>query len=125
MSDQPLSRNQPPLADIVASDKFRDTLRARADAHTVGGNYPLWHGWAIMDAFLAGAEYARSETGTTEVGGVPIRTITIPLRTALMVRKVCLPHNPNKCRGWDPEALQAVRTYIAAVEGANRQGVAK
>lgn len=47
------------LRDINASDAFRNTLLPRRDAVTDGG-YPLWHGWAIMDAFLAGADYARS-----------------------------------------------------------------
>ena len=53
------------LKDIVAGDAFRNTLLARADARTVGGNYPLWHGWAIMDAFLAGAAFARSKPPTS------------------------------------------------------------
>lgn len=54
-----------------------------------------------------------------EVAGVEIKTVTVPLETAKLVRKVCLPHNPNKCRGWHPDALSAVRTFIAAVEAAD------
>lgn len=54
-----------------------------------------------------------------EVAGVEIKTVTVPLETAKLVRRVCLPHNPNKCRGWDPDALSAVRTFIAAVEAAD------
>lgn len=55
------------LADIVASDKFRDTLLARAE---IQHPYPMWHGWALMDAFLAGAKYARSERCEAERDGV-------------------------------------------------------
>ena len=39
-----------------AAHKFRDTLVPKADqlAH---GVYPLWHGWALYDAFVAGAQW--------------------------------------------------------------------
>lgn len=47
--------------DLLAGKKFRETLEHRADAFN--GVYPLWHGWAILDAFLAGAEYARAAIG--------------------------------------------------------------
>ena len=47
----------PPYDDLVAGDTFRNSLLPRAD---VKKPFPLWHGWALMDAFLAGAEYARS-----------------------------------------------------------------
>jgi hypothetical protein len=43
--------------DIVAADKFRCSLLPRADAG--GQGFPLWHGWALMDAFLAGVDHAR------------------------------------------------------------------
>lgn len=46
-----------PIEEIVAGNAFRDTLVSRADA--MSGPAPLWHGWAIMDAFLAGIDYAR------------------------------------------------------------------
>jgi hypothetical protein len=45
--------------DLKAGDAFRDTLLDRADGYDESGA-PLWFGWAIMAAFLAGAEYARS-----------------------------------------------------------------
>jgi hypothetical protein len=45
-------------------------------------------------------------------------SVTIPLETARLVRKACLPANPNKCRGWHPDLLAAVRAYIAAVDAA-------
>lgn len=35
--------------DIMAGDKFRCSILDRADAENP---YPLWHGWAIMEAFL-------------------------------------------------------------------------
>lgn len=42
-----------------AAYAFRDSLVPRADHHSGGGRYPMWHGWAIYDAFLAGADFAR------------------------------------------------------------------
>lgn len=42
----------------MAGNAFRDTLVPRADSDSHGA--PLWHGWAIMDAFLAGIDHARS-----------------------------------------------------------------
>jgi hypothetical protein len=45
-------------ADISAGNKFRETLIPRADAKFA--DIPLWYGWALMDAFLAGAEYGRA-----------------------------------------------------------------
>ena len=47
----------PPLSLLKAGNAFRDSLIPRADAHT--RHAPLWHGWAIMDAFIAGAEYGQ------------------------------------------------------------------
>ena len=45
--------------DAVAGNAFRDTLIPRADS---ANPFPLWHGWAIMEAFLAGAKYARQKS---------------------------------------------------------------
>lgn len=47
-----------PIDDIMAGDAFRKTILVKADC--TGDGYPKWHGWAIMDAFLAGAEYGRN-----------------------------------------------------------------
>jgi hypothetical protein len=49
-----------PIEELVAGDKFRDTLVPRADH--MNGAFPMWYGWAIMDAFLAGIDYARKAT---------------------------------------------------------------
>lgn len=46
-----------PLEELQAGNEFRKSLCPRADAAKDGS--PLWHGWAIMDAFLAGIDYAR------------------------------------------------------------------
>jgi hypothetical protein len=46
-----------PIEDLRAADAFRATLIARADHYNSGA--PLWHGWAIFDAFLAGMDYKR------------------------------------------------------------------
>lgn len=47
-----------PLEDLQAADEFRSTMVARADENRHGA--PLWHGWAIFDAFLAGLDHARA-----------------------------------------------------------------
>jgi len=47
------------LDDLQAGDAFRATLIPKADAYD--GQAPLWYGWALMDAFLAGAKYAREQ----------------------------------------------------------------
>jgi hypothetical protein len=46
-----------PVKELIAGDAFRESVIDRADAHN--GPYPLWHGWVIMDAFLAGIDWAR------------------------------------------------------------------
>ena len=45
-----------PIEDLQAGDAFRSTLINKADGWD--RNAPLWHGWAIMDAFLAGVDYS-------------------------------------------------------------------
>lgn len=51
-------RQDRPIEDLVAANAFRDTLVPRADGFA-NGNAPLWHGWAVFDAFLAGLDHAR------------------------------------------------------------------
>jgi hypothetical protein len=53
---------------LRAGDAFRESLFPRADAHR--GPYPLWHGWALMDAYLAGvrAERERLTAVLAEIG---------------------------------------------------------
>jgi hypothetical protein len=46
-----------PIEDIQAGDEFRKSLLDHADEWK--GRAPLWHGWALMDAFLAGIDHAR------------------------------------------------------------------
>lgn len=45
------------VEDIKAGNALRESMLDMADAKQAGA--PLWHGWAIMDAFLAGVEYER------------------------------------------------------------------
>jgi hypothetical protein len=51
-----------PIEDLLAGDEFRRSLKPRADAWN--GPAPLWHGWAVMDAFLAGVDHARKAEKT-------------------------------------------------------------
>ncbi len=46
-----------PIEELVAANAFRDALKPQADALHFGA--PLWHGWALFNAFLAGVDYAR------------------------------------------------------------------
>lgn len=47
------------IEELKAGNDFRDKLIPRADADRTGA--PLWHGWALMDAFLAGVDWAREQ----------------------------------------------------------------
>lgn len=46
-----------PIEDLEAANTFRNTMIERADSWH--HDAPLWYGWAIFDAFLAGLDYAR------------------------------------------------------------------
>lgn len=50
-----------PIEELQAGNAFRDKMVPRADSNNFG--VPMWHGWVIMDAFLAGIDYARSAAG--------------------------------------------------------------
>ena len=56
---------EPSIEDIEAGDAFRETMIPRADAINLGA--PMWYGWAIMDAYLAGLYAGRAETGLPEL----------------------------------------------------------
>lgn len=56
-----------PIAELEAGSAFRQELIERADARDSSGS-PLWHGWAIMEAFLAGIDYARSQDASQSKG---------------------------------------------------------
>lgn len=56
MSGDPRDRS---IVDLRAGDEFRRGLKDRADGWK--GPAPLWHGWALMDAFLAGIDYAEQK----------------------------------------------------------------
>lgn len=46
-----------PIEELKAGDAFRQSMLPKADSDFHGA--PLWHGWVIMEAFLAGIDYAR------------------------------------------------------------------
>jgi hypothetical protein len=48
-----------PIEDIKAGNDYRDSIINAADSWK--HDAPLWHGWAIMDAFLAGVDFARQQ----------------------------------------------------------------
>lgn len=43
--------------EIAAGNNFRDRMVPKADI--VDHGMPAWRGWVIMDAFLAGIDWAR------------------------------------------------------------------
>lgn len=47
------------IEDVVAADKWRRSVLSKQDG-TVGP-YPYWHGWVIVDAYVAGLEAGRKE----------------------------------------------------------------
>lgn len=49
-----------PREELTAGDAFRNSMLFRVDSVTNDGA-PLWHGWVIMDAFLAGIDFARKQ----------------------------------------------------------------
>ena len=54
-----MTENDRRAKDICAANTFRTTLLDRADGHR--GVHPVWHGWAIADAYLAGLDVGRAE----------------------------------------------------------------
>ncbi len=57
--------NQPSYNDLAAATAFSDSMVSRADA-TDRGAYPLWHGWALREAFLAGLAHERERLDKIE-----------------------------------------------------------
>ena len=58
--ERAMRRVERPIEELRAGDAFRETMLGKADAD-VFGTAPLWHGWVIMDAFLAGIDWARAQ----------------------------------------------------------------
>lgn len=46
--------------ELNAGESFRQSLVPRADE--IRHSAPLWHGWALMEAFLAGVDYGRKNS---------------------------------------------------------------
>ncbi len=74
-----------PIEDLEAANAFRDTLLAKADGDRHGA--PLWHGWAVFDAFLAGLDHARlqgtvgwEETKCDQCGKTTMLVMVAPRR---------------------------------------------
>lgn len=45
-----------PVEELIAGDNFRKTMIPHAeDRHNL-----MWHGWVIMDAFLAGIQWKKN-----------------------------------------------------------------
>ena len=50
----------PRTADVIAANRYRDSLIERADAMPNGS--PMWHGWVIVEAYLEGLYAGRKES---------------------------------------------------------------
>lgn len=48
-----------PIDHLVDAGAFVDRMTPRADGLTPNYHYPLWRGWALREAYLAGAEAER------------------------------------------------------------------
>lgn len=55
---EPTARRDFELAELKAGDEFRQSIKDRAVQAARG---VAWHGWAIMDAFRAGAKWQREQ----------------------------------------------------------------
>lgn len=55
------------IDDIKAGSAFRESLLTKADAVSSSGA-PMWHGWAIMDAYLAGVRAERARAALAAAG---------------------------------------------------------
>jgi len=64
MRNEPLQRKEHDEM-LSAAYQFRESLLPRADEHA-HGQYPLWHGWAIVEAFEAGWKFAREQQSKKE-----------------------------------------------------------
>jgi hypothetical protein len=51
-------RDLPP--EVIAAYQFVDKMVSEADNIDTPGA-PLWHGWALREAFLAGVKWAKKE----------------------------------------------------------------
>lgn len=51
-------KEQPDPKAVEAATKFVESMLDRADTLTP---YPMWHGWALREAFLVGVEFAMEE----------------------------------------------------------------
>jgi hypothetical protein len=60
VNEKTTMEDKTPIKILIAGDEFRKSLIGRADAHH--GPAPLWYGWALMDAFKAGVEWARANS---------------------------------------------------------------
>lgn len=64
MSVRPIDR---PIEEIQASEAFRETMIPKAD-HVRHSGVPMWFGWVIMDAYLAGIDYGRAHPDSSNSG---------------------------------------------------------
>lgn len=48
---------------LLAASEYREKQVTRADAHDP---FPLWHGWVIVNAFLAGIEWQKRNSEQQE-----------------------------------------------------------
>ena len=58
-----------PIEELVAGDNFRSSIIHNADSWD--GLVPSFHGWVIMDAFLAGIDWARKTERDTCARSTP------------------------------------------------------
>lgn len=132
--------------DTVGPERYYETMAFAASHEKCGcftadvsRQYTFDADWAISDPDACRAADAMHETVVAEfrtrlergekmlayaereaakARAMPSDTITIPRRTAELIRRAFLPTNPNKLRTAAPEVKQAAKDFIALVEGA-------
>lgn len=73
MTDTPRRPEKPIFEDIRAGNKFRGAMVEHANRLEHG--MPMWCGWAIMDAFLAGAAHGRANPAVRAEGSYKICSV--------------------------------------------------
>ena len=62
---------KPALEELAAADAFVQTIMVPRADQPAYGPYPMWYGWALRDAFYAGAKFARSQAPSNAQAEAP------------------------------------------------------
>ena len=63
---------------LIAAHAFVQSMLGRADGAMDFGTSPFWHGWALCEAFLAGARWQSDATGDRRGKMLPRSARVVP-----------------------------------------------